>query len=230
MSEKSKKTAPKRIGVKSALAYGNGKLVVVSFGKGRFAEIVWKDGDPVPSADASGPKFGFRVVGVSDDVNFEQSSVKEAPLRAVMRNPAGALADVSRKEFMQDYLLLKDQYEGRFFGRTFAGENLRIQIVYQILNLQKTLGVFVNLALFCLNNLQRTGEPVTEEDWKSEPPAVRSTVVAATKLRRAYPTLFPFSATFSFLFLAAFAVRGRRIATRSSGTFRFSAFWGNCAV
>ena len=170
MSEKSKKTAPKRIGVKSALAYGNGKLVVVSFGKGRFAEIVWKDGDPVPSADASGPKFGFRVVGVSDDVNFEQSSVKEAPLRAVMRNPAGALADVSRKEFMQDYLLLKDQYEGRFFGRTFAGENLRIQIVYQILNLQKTLGVFVNLALFCLNNLQRTGEPVTEEDWKSEPP------------------------------------------------------------
>ena len=170
MSEKSKKTAPKRIGVKSALAYGNGKLVVVSFGKGRFAEIVWKDGDPVPSADASGPKFGFRVVGVSDDVNFEQSSVKEAPLRAVMRNPAGALADVSRKEFMQDYLLLKDQYEGRFFGRTFAGENLRIQIVYQILNLQKTLGVFVNAALFCLNNLQRTGEPVTEEDWKSDSP------------------------------------------------------------
>ena len=170
MSEKSKKTAPKRIGVKSAFAYGSGKLVVVSFGKGRFAEIVWKDGDPVPSSDAAPEKFGFRVVGVSDDVNFEQSAVKEAPLRAVTRNPAGALADAARKEFMQDYLLLKDQYEGRFFGRTYAGENMRIQIVYQILNLQKTLGVFVNAALFCLNNLQRTGEPVTEEDWKSDSP------------------------------------------------------------
>lgn len=169
MAEHSKKTAAKRVGIKSVIAHDGGKLAVTTFGKKSAAKLAYRDGDQTPFDEEKKSELGgFNITGVGDAVDAERGIPGEGLVEASVANPVNDLIDESRKEYGQDYLMLKDQLEKVFFGQTFPSDNLRIQIIYNILDMQKAFGLYVNDVLYAVNNLQNTGRLLTDDDWTSD--------------------------------------------------------------
>ena len=170
MAEHSKKTAAKRVGIKSVIAYGAEKPAVTTFGKKSAAKLAYRDGDVTPFDEEKKSELGgFNVTGVDEDtVDAERGIPGEGLVEASVANPVLDLMDESRKEYGQDYLMLKDQLEELFFDEKFPGDNLRIQIIYNILDMQKAFGLYVNDVLYAVNNLQNTGRLLTDDDWTTD--------------------------------------------------------------
>ncbi|MDO4571400.1 MAG: type VI-D CRISPR-associated RNA-guided ribonuclease Cas13d [Planctomycetia bacterium] len=144
---KNKKTKAKRMGIKSIFLYKEGRLAIMAFGKGNRAEIA-------VDADARGEdillpfqtKHRFRVQNIDENID-----VKCGDLESLLTNPATA--------DLEDYLQLKGRLELHFFGRKFPHDNVRIQLIYNILDILKILGLYVNDAIFSVNNLQSEENP-----------------------------------------------------------------------
>lgn len=58
----------------------------------------------------------------------------------------------------KDYIGIKDVAEKYFFGKTFPNENLRVQIAYNVFDIQKILGTYVNNIIYSFYNLRRDGK------------------------------------------------------------------------
>ncbi|MGL6196317.1 MAG: hypothetical protein ACRC2T_15985 [Thermoguttaceae bacterium] len=126
------KTKAKRMGVKSVLAYGENKLAITAFGQGNDAEIA-------VSTDAKGSDIHplphrtdwFSVNRIDDEIGFERGE-----LESLVKNPAENVGE--------DYLQIKGTLEKEFFGQEFPNDNARIQIIHNILDIQKIIGLYVN--------------------------------------------------------------------------------------
>ncbi|MDR0609242.1 MAG: type VI-D CRISPR-associated RNA-guided ribonuclease Cas13d [Planctomycetaceae bacterium] len=155
-----KKTSAKRLGIKSVLVYGNNRLAITTFGKGNDAEIALQ-------TDAKGEEIkdklptkvgGGNVHTIVPDIKVKGRDYQDNPLETLINNPA--------EHCSEDYLKLKSSLEKEFFGREFKNDNIRIQIIYNILDIQKLLGIYITDVIYTINNLQELppDTPLTETD------------------------------------------------------------------
>ncbi|MDR2115311.1 MAG: type VI-D CRISPR-associated RNA-guided ribonuclease Cas13d, partial [Planctomycetaceae bacterium] len=77
-------------------------------------------------------------------------------LEALLNNPA--------EHAGEDYLKLKPLLEKEFFGKEFPNDNIRIQIIHNILDIQKILGLYVTDIIYSINNLQADLETIDEKE------------------------------------------------------------------
>jgi hypothetical protein len=146
-----KKTAAKRIGISGTYTYGDGKIAIIAFGKGNDARVAIETdsiGSNLAATDKERnitakrviPKRGIEVTGTT----------AKQPRDVLLSNPADRAGE--------DYLKLKPVIEAEFFHPQADGlnnnDNIRIQIIHNILDVQKLLGIYVNDVIYTINNLR----------------------------------------------------------------------------
>ncbi|MDR2346062.1 MAG: type VI-D CRISPR-associated RNA-guided ribonuclease Cas13d [Planctomycetaceae bacterium] len=149
-----KKTKAKRLGIKSILIHGDNRLAITTFGKGNNAEIALKSDtkgneikDKLPTKVGGG-----QVHKIAPDIDVKGRDYQGNKLDALLNNPA--------EHAGEDYLKLKSQLEKEFFGQEFPNDNIRIQIIHNILDIQKILGLYIADIIYCVNNLQDSPEDI----------------------------------------------------------------------
>jgi hypothetical protein len=142
-----KKTDAKRIGVKSVLLHGNENITITTFGKGNKAEVAIQT-----------DKTGSNLAQKYEERNLTAQKLTSAGFEmlgtiggdyldpVILANPADRAGE--------DYLQLKGTLEKEFFSEEFPNDNVRIQIIHNILDIQKILGLYVNDIIYCVNNLR----------------------------------------------------------------------------
>ena len=143
----STKTRAKRMGIKSAFSYGNGSLAVTTFGKGNNAEVILN----APNGGREYPTPSFCDPIRFNSINSE-IDVERGELNSILTNPA--FNEGASDAIKSDYLKLKAVLEQEFFGAQFPKDTVRIQIIYNLLDILKIIGVYVNDVIYCVNNLQ----------------------------------------------------------------------------
>ena len=141
------KTQAKRMGIKSTYSYGDGSLAVTKFGKGNRAEVVLNA--PNGGIDVPTPSFYDPIKFNSIDNLID---VERGELNSILANPAFNEGD--SQEARSDYLKLKGVLEEEFFEKQFPKDTVRIQIIYNLLDVLKIIGVYVNDVIYSVNNLQ----------------------------------------------------------------------------
>ncbi len=134
----------KAAGLKSAFAIGNDKVIVTSFGKGNDA-ILEKtiENDKVINIEQN-----IDIELMKRDFNVKRRGDHGRPI--ITNNPG------NREKIGKDMIDRKDQLEMRYFGRTFD-DNIHIQLIYNIMDIEKILSIHVNNALYALNNVLNRG-------------------------------------------------------------------------
>ena len=140
---KKTKTSAKAAGLKSTFVIDDKRLLMTSFGKCNRA-IADKYIDDSDIKDA-GEEASLRVERKGKNFQVSGRKVKDAtadnPLRS--KKPAG-----------QDQIFCKDQLEHIYFGTSYV-DNIHIQLIYNILDIEKILAVQVNNIVYELNNILR---------------------------------------------------------------------------
>ena len=143
------KSNAKRMGVKSVFS-NQGDLVITTFGKGNKADVAFSGkeggrGYPMPHEAEQ-----FTITKIDEKIDLERG-----PLAAILDNPVDSPRD--------DYLHLKANLEEKYYGKTFPNDTIRIQIIYNLLGIQKIFGLYVTDIIHSINNLQ------SEEDkWEND--------------------------------------------------------------
>lgn len=133
-----KKHLAKAAGLKSTFAIDGNKVLMTSFGSGSEAvlEKIITDGKIENCADNLDVKVsekGFSVKHKNTDKEIRTN------------NPQ------LEKEIGEDRLGKKNELEKRYFDKTFK-DNIHIQIIYNIMDIEKILSIHVNNAIYALNN------------------------------------------------------------------------------
>lgn len=146
------KSASKAAGLKSTLSVGD-KLYLTSFGKGNDAVLeqqIDTAADYAVSPISAEPSLTVteaaeaRVKFDSKRPNVKKTQLTaDNPLHRTAGNPASTRRDI---------LGLKDDLEQRFFGRTFD-DTIHIQIIYNILDIEKILAVYATNISAALNHM-----------------------------------------------------------------------------
>ena len=141
--ERSKKSGPKAAGVKSLFMIKQGEMLMTSFGKGNDAIPekavhcgVIEDLQDKPAFSAVPKEKGYIVSG-------------RKTKNAVLDDPSQ-----SNKACGDDLIGLRKQFETLYFGQTFE-DNIHIQLIYNILDIEKILTVHINNIIYEINNLLR---------------------------------------------------------------------------
>lgn len=146
--KRTKKTKAKRLGLKSLLSY-RGRLAATSFGKGNDAKVELK-------CDGKGKELGdMPYKSESGALTFKQIDsqvdvIGHCNFESIITNPT--------ENPGEDYLRLKGTLEKIVFGTEFPGDNVRIQIIHNILDIQKIIGLYINDVIYCVNNMQEVPE------------------------------------------------------------------------
>lgn len=148
-----RKSKAKAAGLKSTFVLDNQKILMTSFGKGNQAlRDKYIDGEDITDASEDA------VLSVQA---HEKSFVVSGRIRlqddtqnASVNNPM-----LSQKKPGQDLIRCREKLERMYFdfGRTFE-DNIHIQLIYNILDIEKVLAVQVNNIVFALDNLLRRPE------------------------------------------------------------------------
>lgn len=136
-----KKSSVKANGLKSLLLT-DGKTVMTSFGRGseanvekRFDETGTKTFDRDPELFSAKPlETGYRIQRFN-------ASPKDAGLAY---RPAGV---------RPDQIGAKAALEKRYFGKETPGDNIHVQIAYQIQDIEKLLAVYISNIIYAVNNV-----------------------------------------------------------------------------
>lgn len=151
---KNKKTASKIAGLKSRLVVGN-DVYMTSFGNGNEAVIEQK----IATSDA------FKITSISVEPSLNVTSADEIKFSFSSKRPFVENKDLSvtnplhsnpeakkNKAVGGDMLGLKDELEKRYFGKTFD-DNIHIQIIHNILDIEKIIAVYATNISAALNHL-----------------------------------------------------------------------------
>lgn len=160
------KSSAKAAGLKSAFVLGEGKVLITSFGKGNKAvrekRVVGGRMEPIAETPAlqlgtAEEKGKFTVSG-----RVFKGALEDDPLR---RRVTPDDPQQERPEAREDSIRLKAKLEERFFGATF-GDNIHIQLIYNVLDIDKLLSEHVNNSVYAINNLMRVqaGEGFDDKD------------------------------------------------------------------
>lgn len=156
--ENDKKSLAKAAGVKSVFAVGDA-VYMTSFGRGNDAVLEKKIvSDSHESINKDDPAFTLTDVNTT---NYKVLSGRVKALTAVTDNPVHH--GDSPDSVPTDMLGLKKTLEEKFYGRAFDSDNIHIQLIYNILDIEKILAQYSTNAVYALNNLFRAEETESED-------------------------------------------------------------------
>lgn len=147
-----KKSSVKAAGMKSILVSKN-KMYITSFGKGNSAVLEYEvDNNDYNKTQLSSKDNSNIELGDVDEVNITFSSKHGfgSGVEINTSNPTHRSGESSPVRW--DMLGLKSELEKRFFGKTFD-DNIHIQLIYNILDIEKILAVYVTNIVYALNNM-----------------------------------------------------------------------------
>lgn len=147
-----KKSSVKAAGMKSILVSEN-KMYITSFGKGNSAVLEYEvDNNDYNKTQLSSKDNSNIELGNVNEVNITFSSRRgfESGVEINTSNPTHRSGESS--SVRGDMLGLKSELEKRFFGKTFD-DNIHIQLIYNILDIEKILAVYVTNIVYALNNM-----------------------------------------------------------------------------
>lgn len=150
-----KKSSVKAAGMKSILVSEN-KMYITSFGKGNSAVLEYEV-DKVDNNNynktqlSSKDNSNIELHGVNEvNITFSSKHGFESGVEINTSNPTHRSGESSPVRW--DMLGLKSELEKRFFGKTFD-DNIHIQLIYNILDIEKILAVYVTNIVYALNNM-----------------------------------------------------------------------------
>lgn len=155
-----KKSSVKAAGMKSILVSKN-KMYITSFGKGNSAVLEYEvdkvDNNNYNKTQLSSKDNSNIELGDVNEVNITFSSKRgnESGVEINTSNPTHRSGESSPVRW--DMLGLKSELEKRFFGKTFD-DNIHIQLIYNILDIEKILAVYVTNIVYALNNMLGEGD------------------------------------------------------------------------
>lgn len=150
-----KKSSVKAAGMKSIFVSEN-KMYITSFGKGNSAVLEYEvdkvDNNNYNKTQLSSKDNSNIELGDVNEVNITFSSKHglESGVEINTSNPTHRSGESSPVRW--DMLGLKSELEKRFFGKTFD-DNIHIQLIYNILDIEKILAVYVTNIVYALNNM-----------------------------------------------------------------------------
>lgn len=144
--EPNKKSFAKASGVKSVFV-NNDEIIMTSFGRGNDAvvEKIIKDND-IDNENKDKPIYD--VVAVENKGNIIKVQSKRS------KNIESANTEIPPERNGMDLIKCKDKLEEIYFGHTF-NDNIHIQLIYNILDIEKILSVYINNTVYALGNLER---------------------------------------------------------------------------
>lgn len=152
-----KKSSVKAAGMKSILVSEN-KMYITSFGKGNSAVLEYEvDNNDYNKTQLSSEGSSNIELGDVNEVNITFSS-KRGFVSGVEINTSNPTHRSGESSSVRgDMLGLKSELEKRFFGKTFD-DNIHIQLIYNILDIEKILAVYVTNIVYALNNMLGEGD------------------------------------------------------------------------
>ena len=162
-----KKSSVKAAGMKSILVSEN-KMYITSFGKGNSAVLEYEV-DKVDNNDynqtqlSSKGSSNIELHGVNEvNITFSSKHGFESGVEINTSNPTHRSGESSPVRW--DMLGLKSELEKRFFGKTFD-DNIHIQLIYNILDIEKILAVYVTNIVYALNNMLGIKDSESYDDF-----------------------------------------------------------------
>lgn len=152
-----KKSSVKAAGMKSILVSEN-KTYITSFGKGNSAVLEYEvdNNDYNKTQLSSKDNSNIELCGVNEvNITFSSKHGFESGVEINTSNPTHRSGESSPVRW--DMLGLKSELEKRFFGKTFD-DNIHIQLIYNILDIEKILAVYVTNIVYALNNMLGEGD------------------------------------------------------------------------
>lgn len=159
-----KKSSVKAAGMKSILVSEN-KMYITSFGKGNSAVLEYE----VDNND-----YNKTQLSSKDNSNIELGDVNEVNITFSSKHGFGSGVEINTSNpthrsgesspVRWDMLGLKSELEKRFFGKTFD-DNIHIQLIYNILDIEKILAVYVTNIVYALNNMLGEGDDESHDDF-----------------------------------------------------------------
>lgn len=152
-----KKSSVKAAGMKSILVSEN-KMYITSFGKGNSAVLEYEvdNNDYNQTQLSSKDNSNIELGGVNEvNITFSSKHGLESGVEINTSNPTHRSGESSPVRW--DMLGLKSELEKRFFGKTFD-DNIHIQLIYNILDIEKILAVYVTNIVYALNNMLGEGD------------------------------------------------------------------------
>lgn len=152
-----KKSSVKAAGMKSILVSEN-KMYITSFGKGNSAVLEYEvdNNDYNKTQLSSESSSNIKLCGVTKvNITFSSKRGFESGVEINTSNPTHRSGESS--PVRGDMLGLKSELEKRFFGKTFD-DNIHIQLIYNILDIEKILAVYVTNIVYALNNMLGEGD------------------------------------------------------------------------
>ncbi len=162
-----KKSSVKAAGMKSILVSEN-KMYITSFGKGNSAVLEYEvdkvDNNNYNKTQLSSKDNSNIELGDVNEVNITFSSKRgnESGVEISTSNPTHRSGESSPVRW--DMLGLKSELEKRFFGKTFD-DNIHIQLIYNILDIEKILAVYVTNIVYALNNMLGIKDSESYDDF-----------------------------------------------------------------
>ena len=162
-----KKSSVKAAGMKSIFVSEN-KMYITSFGKGNSAVLEYEvdkvdnnvyNQTQLSSEDSS----NIELCGVTKvNITFSSKHGLESGVEISTSNPTHRSGESSPVRW--DMLGLKSELEKRFFGKTFD-DNIHIQLIYNILDIEKILAVYVTNIVYALNNMLGIKDSESYDDF-----------------------------------------------------------------
>lgn len=159
-----KKSSVKAAGMKSILVSEN-KMYITSFGKGNSAVLEYEvdNNDYNQTQLSSKNSSNIELHGVNEvNITFSSKHGFESGVEINTSNPTHRSGESS--PVRGDMLGLKSELEKRFFGKTFD-DNIHIQLIYNILDIEKILAVYVTNIVYALNNMLGEGDDESHDDF-----------------------------------------------------------------
>lgn len=145
--KQSKKTFAKASGLKSTLAVDNSAVMTV-FGRGNEAKLDHRINADLQS-ESLHPQAALKNVHAPNEQKIHFIG-RMQDMNLTADHPIHS--HDGERAVGADLLCAKDKLEQLYFGRTF-NDNIHIQLIYQILDIQKILALHANNIIFALDNL-----------------------------------------------------------------------------
>lgn len=155
-----KKTQAKAMGLKTVLGFDN-KIAIASFMSSKDSKSSHIERITDPNGKTIREDVRMFDSNVDEcSINLEKRMTveerqKDGTIKKDEKDVKSTICNPYSNECGKDYIGIKSVAEELFFGRTFPNDNLRVQIAYNIFDIQKILGTYINNIIYSFYNLSR---------------------------------------------------------------------------
>lgn len=155
-----KKTQAKAMGLKTVLGFDN-KIAIASFTSSKDSKSSHIERITDPNGETIREDVRMFDSNVDEcSINLEKRMVveeiqKDGTIKKDEKDVKSTICNPYSNECGKDYIGIKSVAEELFFGRTFPNDNLRVQIAYNIFDIQKIFGTYINNIIYSFYNLSR---------------------------------------------------------------------------